>query len=158
MLQEIHFLSTMIYLTFMISRKTDKHMSKKWLLLRTFSQSPCTALAAGNLSAVGAVKVDCHWSLENGKNSHRLHESAVHHNLPIIQCTLGVPQSIFSLSNYIIGNTNQLNTISHTPLVNSPTATKLGLCSCLVVYLNTHLCVPVQYLIWSNAKLVTSVN
>ena len=121
----------MIYLTSMVSRKSDKHMSKKWLLLRIASQSPCTVLPAGILSAFKAVQVVCHWSLDNGKNSHRLHESTMHHNLAMIQCILGIPKSIFSLANQIIGNTVSLAT-----LVNSPTATKLGLCSNLVVYLN----------------------
>ena len=40
----------------------------------TLSQSPCTALRAGILSAVRAVQRDCHWSLKNGGNSHWSYE------------------------------------------------------------------------------------
>ena len=44
---------------------------------QTLSQSPCTALMAGNLLAVRAVQGDCQQPLKNNRKPHLSHESTI---------------------------------------------------------------------------------
>ena len=90
----------------------------------TVTQPPCTALMTGNLkwSSVSAVQGDCQWPQKNGGNSHQSYEPTIHcnwvnPNLYLEQpITKGWCQPIRSHASY------------HT---DSPTATRMGLCSSL---------------------------
>ena len=63
--------------------KMGSHLVENPSISQTLSQSPCTALTAGNLPAVRAVKGDCQCLLINDGNSHHnalnlTHDSVQH--------------------------------------------------------------------------------
>ena len=75
------------------------------------------------LPVVRAIQRDCHWDLKNGGNSHRSRE-------PIMQWGTRQSQSIFRPTNH----KSVIPTGGHVPYpTDSPIATRLGLCSRLIV-------------------------
>ena len=88
--------------------------------VRTISQSPCTTVTTGKLPTVRAVQRDCRWPLKKDGLLHRSRESTIHFNRGSSKLYLDQPFSD-GWSQSIIRHVSYPT--------DSPTATRLGLCS-----------------------------
>ena len=95
--------------------------------VKTLSQSPCTALMAGNLCAISGSARDCQWSLWEFLP---VTGYIMNCSLPKMHWTCRDPQSIFRLANKH-KQWQQLITGHVAHPIDSPAATMLGLCSSL---------------------------